>query len=500
MGLNPYPGFAHNQHPPDPDCGLYYGGGYTTSTSSYRPSPPKTQDAPHEISLCLEDGNTWQLYLRLPEIAELGDIRLLELRTGLVEVDAGGTKESLSLMELRPGIGTAQLAVPPVFVDYRVSAGGAWPPSLSKKQWQGIALGIGTEGTLFRLRRGEWVRVKEGSAIEFGEKLRVVADWSKAPPAECSREPMGVVTNKGIKWRMWRIVLPHENSVRVESWADELGVVLVEPAWEASLLSVPQGFIGDVPIVGTKQTLVAKLKSPEVDSETSVFLRTTDGGSRSSDITANGEMGFISFSVFRPGENELIIGNDESEILRFDTEYAPSLRQIRESLLAVPVLRLKIGEEVIEPGDEVHNLSAPTHGEEPAEIMIEPEFEELRLALSWGGLNGRRAEDGLTAEAVKNRLRAFWSENVEARVSAGVLGSIVLRFHAPLRVDAQSVNLRVLRWANIGAKDQIGGSSWLRRRLAEIDRSSLKAARPGNDRWTPLVVSKLKRSNSATRM
>jgi len=87
--------------------------------------------------MCLEDGNKWALYLRLPEIPDLGEARLHSLRTGSVEVDAGGSKASLSLMELRPGIGAARLVIPPVVVSYKVAPSSTWPQTLSKNLWQG---------------------------------------------------------------------------------------------------------------------------------------------------------------------------------------------------------------------------------------------------------------------------------------------------------------------------------------------------------------------------
>src|ERR1035437_8898568 len=101
--------------------------------------------------MCLEDGESWTTYLRLPEIADLGTIRLRSLRSGSVQVDAGGTLNSLSLIELRPGIGSARLVVPPSATPYKVTPTGDWPSSISKTPWQGGARGLNPRGTAFRM-------------------------------------------------------------------------------------------------------------------------------------------------------------------------------------------------------------------------------------------------------------------------------------------------------------------------------------------------------------
>lgn len=498
MGLSPDPGFAHNKYAAKPDCELYHPGlgGYTPSASPpHVTRPSRAEDSAQEIGMCLEDGNQWALYLRLPEIPDLGEVRLHSLRTGSVEVDAGGSKASLSLMELRPGIGAARLVVPPVVVPYKVAPGGNWPLTLSKNLWQGGACGLEPRGTLFRLRRGEWARVREGSAIEFGEDLRVVADARNSPPAECSPEARGVVSNRGISWRMWRVVLPPESSYRVESWAEHLGVVLVEPTWEISLLTVPQGFSSGVPILGTKQPLIAALKNPQCGTKTAVSLRTGSGSKMAADLSADTATAFVCFTVPWPGEHELVVGYDEREKLRFDGADVPNLRNVREALCAVPILRMKIGEQLIGPWGDTWELPAPVRPVEPPEISIEPEFEELRLGLCWSGPDGRGAEEGLTAQAARERLQGFWSGDIEVRISGGALGSIRLRFLAPLRAALQPANTRILRWASLTQQGASKGvSAWLLRRVATLDVKPLKAVRSGSERWAPLVISVVKRS------
>jgi hypothetical protein len=163
IGLSPDPIFAHNKHTARPDCELYQPGFWTGGSSPAR-AVKSTEDAPEEIGLCLEDaGAAWTTYLRVPEIPDLGNLRLRSLRSAVVEVDAGGTLHRLSLMELRPGIGAARLAVPPATTAYKVVPRGDWPAVITQQPWQASARGLNPRGTLFRARRGEWVRLKEGS-------------------------------------------------------------------------------------------------------------------------------------------------------------------------------------------------------------------------------------------------------------------------------------------------------------------------------------------------
>ena len=276
MGLSPDPGFAHNKHAAKPDCELYHPGLGNYVPSSTPRATFRTEDEPAEIGMCLEDEESWATYLRLPEIADLGTVRLRSLRSGSVQVDAGGTLNSLSLMELRPGIGSARLVVPPSATPYKVTPIGDWPPSISKTPWQGGARGLNPRGTAFRIRRGEWVRLKEGSAIELGEVLRVVADVRNAPPYDCSPQAAKALSHHGLNWRMWRIELPAETTPSLERWADGMGVVLLEAAWDVSLLSIPHGFNSDhqIPILGTTETLIAKLRSPNTGLRATVSLRT----------------------------------------------------------------------------------------------------------------------------------------------------------------------------------------------------------------------------------
>jgi hypothetical protein len=64
-----------------------------------------SEDAPEEIGMCLEDtGSSWTTYLRVPEIPDLANVRLRDLRSGAVEVDgvAHGAMYEYILILRRP--------------------------------------------------------------------------------------------------------------------------------------------------------------------------------------------------------------------------------------------------------------------------------------------------------------------------------------------------------------------------------------------------------------
>ena len=129
MGLSPYPGFAHNAHAGRLDCELYHpsvGGEVSTAWTG-----ALEEDESSEFDLCLDDQENWSLFLRFPEISDLGNARLRTLAAGSVSVVTGSDSKSISLMELRPGVGSGRLLVPPSINSYDATPTGKWPADLS---------------------------------------------------------------------------------------------------------------------------------------------------------------------------------------------------------------------------------------------------------------------------------------------------------------------------------------------------------------------------------
>src|SRR5437868_6009030 len=167
------PHFAHFPNEGSRECEDYHpgsgGGGTTNHNQSARPG---VEDSEDEAGLCLEDlEKDWTLYLRLPEIPneELNTASLSTLQTARVEVCAGNAPPKvMPAIELRPGIGSARVSVIPTADRYLTAPRGSWPAGVHTNRWQLSSDGLTQIGTLFRFSRGEWVRLRPRSLVEWG--------------------------------------------------------------------------------------------------------------------------------------------------------------------------------------------------------------------------------------------------------------------------------------------------------------------------------------------
>ncbi len=299
---------------------------------------------------------------------------------------------------------------------------------------------------------------------------------------------------------MWRVSLPDESTPTLERWAEDVGVVLLEAAWEVSILSVPHAFspIDRVPAFGTREALIARLVSPESHAQTSLSLDT--GGARQaiSMDASDSRIVFVVFTVPWPGSNEIEVGADRNA-LRFDTEIRSGITGLREALNHVPVLRLTIGENRIEAWKEPFELRALLMGEEPPEIVILPVLDGMRLGLSWKDSDGGGGNrENLTRKSATKLLRDWWGKDVEVRIGGGALGSVRLRFRPPEKERSDRSINRALRWASLAVSDE-GRSrgAWMLRRAADLDSNMLRAAqRGGISRWAPLAIRAVKESKN----
>jgi hypothetical protein len=352
IGLSPNPIFAHNPHEGSPDCENYYPwqGGYDVPPSPAVSRPrAAVEDTPDELGLCLEDAESWTMYLRVPELStgELGSVSPRPLTSAFVEVESGGERNRLPLIELRPGVGSARLAVPPMTPAYKITTTGSWPAVIRQRRWQKTSRGLSPRGTPFRLRHGEWVRLREDSPVELGEELRVVADQRNSPPADCQPVAGKVVSFRGQNWRMWRVSLPTVSTRQFEAWAESLGVEAVEPAWEVRFASIPDAVdpVRQLPVFSSRRTLIVQLGAPHYGARADISLSTGLTRSSESFSTARGtDTAFVAFSVAWPGSNELTVAYDDRSAVRFEAREVQSLSDLKTALAAVPLLRVMVGD------------------------------------------------------------------------------------------------------------------------------------------------------------
>lgn len=476
MARSPDPGFAHNKYSARADCDLYHPG-----LAGYLPAPivrptPSAEDSPEEIGMCFEGVSSWRVYLRLPEIADLGDLRLSALQSGSVEVASAGSRVTISLMELRPGSGSARVPVAPSETAYKVAPSGNWPVGLSAERWRGSARGLNPDGTIFVQRRGEWVRLKEDSSLELGGEIRVVALQSNRPPIPCTEFSQGPQNGK---WRAWKVQLPSEATEAIEEWAYELGIFLVEASWVVSVASVPLGFSSGLPVYATKEPIVALLKSPERRAQTMVTSTCGSSTTSASITSSDRSTAYVSLDVAWAGTNELRAGVENRPGFSFLTEPRPEVAEVRAALGVVPHLRVRVGESVCECWAGSYAMPV-----EEVTIQIEPELEDLRLGLHWKGDGEVGAEEGLTRESTIRRLADFFGKSVDVRLSAGALGSVLLAYRpAKKAANSRSTTHPSRRVPDAG----VVGAWMLRQGPGRLQ---------GRNRWTALAISKLKESRN----
>jgi hypothetical protein len=516
IGLSPNPIFAHNPHEGSPDCENYYPwqrGFDVPSSPSPIASRPRVavEDTPDELGLCLEAADIWTAYLRVPEMsaAELGSLSPRALTSAFVEVESSGERNRLPLIDLRPGAGSARLAVPPMTPAYKITTTGSWPAGVRQRRWQTTSRGLSSRGTLFRLRRGEWVRLREGTPVELGEELRVVADQRNSPPAECQPVAGKVVSFRGQNWRMWRVALPAVISRQFEAWTESLGVDAVEPAWDVRIASIPEAVDAEsqLSVFPSRSTLIARLRSPRNGARADISLSAGSARCSESFSTARGtDTAFLTFSVAWPGSNELRVSYDDRSAVRFETREGQSLSDLKRALAAVPVLRVMVGEAVVQSWGEPFEIPIPRLNEPAPRIRLLPDLEDLRVGLRWEGQESQGAEESISPENAVRRLNAFFElrRGTEVRIDGGALGSVKLLFRAAAKTKIATASLvkRRARWLSVAVEHRESGEgrplpATAIRSASTLDRRILRAAsKRTNSKWTALMVRTLKEAKA----
>jgi hypothetical protein len=511
IGLSPDPIFAHNPHEGSPSCENYYpwqGGFYASPSSETGRAKVAVEDADEEFGLCLEDADTWTVYLRVPEISndELGSVPLRSLTSAFVEVESAGQRNKLPLIDLRPGVGAARLPVAPVMNPYHITTSGSWPPGVRQQRWESVSRGLSARGTLFRLQHGEWVRLREGSMLELGEELRVVADERNAPPFDCQPLAAKTVSCRGQVWRMWRVTLPGTISGQFERWLQALGIDAVEPAWDVRFASVPDAVVphGQIPVFATRKSLIARLKASHREEKVDVSLSVNSNRwTESFSLPRESDTAFMSLSIACAGSNELRVAFDDRSAIRFQTREPLALLELKNALALVPKLQLVLDRAVVNAWDEPLHVPVPSQTKERIGITIKPDLEDLRLKLRWATAESEGVEEGLTREMAVRRIGSFLNKRCPAEVTidGGSLGTVtlVLRVAAKEASASSSKLLRKTRWLGVALerKDTISCPSptwvlrWARRSQPHLLRAMSKTRDP---KWTALIVSAIRKA------
>jgi hypothetical protein len=494
MGLSPYPGFAHNAHAARLDCDLYHptlGGGVSNNWTG-----ALEEEETCEFDLCLDDQDNWSLFMRFPEITDLGSARLRSLSAGSVNVVTGSASTTISLMDLRPGAGSGRLVVPPSINSYDATPNGKWPADLPSDRWGGSCPGLNPRGTPFVLRNGEWECLRPGAELKLGTEIRIVAETTNAPPALYSSGSALTIPHNKVTWRMWRVSLPDAISDALDRWAEAIEATFAQPADELSLIGVPHASGSDGSIYATGHPFIAKVKWAPDEAPATLSLRTPLGSESSSTWSTQESPMYLAFSVRDAGMTTLTANYDRRGSVGIETAAGPTPGEVRKKLNAVQPVQIRIGDTPVIAWQEAVSLRATPGLRDLPPIAIFPNHDALRFDMQWTTEDGVKYDYNLTAQMVQDRLAASWGRDADFLISAGAFGSVRLRFLRPNRSQSNPSSSRMMRWAVLASgRSEPRTSSWIRRSLAATKDGSLRGRTIGNSaRWLPLLVNEVKRS------
>lgn len=341
-GANREPHFAHFAGQGSFQCEEYHpsngGGGAVVP-----PRPREVEDDPKAFGLCVEfeEVQRWSLALRIPELpeAELGG-PLSALRHASVDVTSGGARvASLSALDLRPGVGLARVVVRPSALPFECAPTGEWPPGVEVGRWTGGCPGLAPAGTLFRARAGEWVRAPQGAALRRGEEVLLIAHDRSPPPRGVAATAFDVVEGAGLRWRLWRLALPQEQSTDVAAWLSWLGYGCAAPAWRISLLSIPQSFVEDLPSFPSAVPVLAALHSPASEARATLQVRDC-ANSHVVPLDATTDQA-VAVTASSPGEVEVRVAADADARARFMVDRLSSAEVTAARIATAPRLRIE---------------------------------------------------------------------------------------------------------------------------------------------------------------
>jgi hypothetical protein len=432
---------------------------------------------PDEPGLYVEqEERTWGLYLRLPEIPEagLGTASLSVLQEGFLEVFVGGVPVSrLSALDVRPNVGTARAQVPPTWREYQVVPEGRWPPAVDPSRWRVTIRGLDYRGTLFRLRGGEWVRLRRHSLVRWGEPLLLIAGTGDAPPDDCLGEEGDEVSHGGMSWRLWRVELPSVPEPGVESWLTGLGHKVAPPAWRVSFASVPDSFApdGQTPRFRRDAVALAKLVPPLKASETMLSLRLGSNLYSRSVRPRATETLFVAVSAGVSAPASLQISSDSECTAELEFVEPPTVEQLRGLLARLPRLRLWIGERCFEAWHQEQALVRRRSKHSP--VRIEPGVEGARLSVVVHLRRGRRTSRDLGVREAEAVVSEALAEARRIELDAGALGRVDLVLDVAVSGELTAEAQRVAPWLGVAALSSSSGegsgqSAFVARRAAAV--------------------------------
>ena len=414
------PHFAHFSGEGSADCEEYHPGlggfGLGEKAASL------VDDTAEALGLAVAlNGPAWDILLRLPEVpsSELGTASLASLSSASVGISCGESRiGSVSALELRPGVGLARAEVPPSLRGYSCHPTGAWPAGVHLARWNATTRGLSATGTFFRLRAGEWTRIRDRSLVEWGEKLLLVADDRCPPPPVVNAERADGISSAGLLWRLWRISLPVAPHGAFDTWLVRLGHVGGPPPWRLRCLSVPVALTDEGPRYEVGVPLVVEFVAPGagVTAMVSLALGTNTHGSQ---VTADRDVTFfgeIASDLPESGTIEVVAQSLIRERFEFIEHHAP--------VVDSPRLRVRVGSREWESWNSPPSARAERGGD----VSIEVGVEGVRLDLvAWLRGDRRRVLTRATPQDAARLLSELLPDATLVEIDAGNLGRVRIR-------------------------------------------------------------------------
>lgn len=426
-GGSQLPHFRHVPNEAPRSCPAYVLGG--TGSNSPR-STAAVEDAANEPGLGIEvlpDGG-WSLFVRVPEIPsrEMSGTSLPALASARVRLRAGGNEVGkISALDLRPGVGIGRASVPPSSAVYQLTPEGSWPSSIALQRWRAFARGLDRKGSVFRLRRGEWLRIRERSTVEWGEQLVLVVESSSPPPQGCGARVLGETSYAGVTWVAHQIHLPRAADAEVIGWFARSRIEITERAWSVGLSTVPAEFDETgVPAYLVSETIVCSLGSPFGDTTTFAYVR-RDTEQLATPVTADAaNRCYVKCSSLEVGRYSLAVGDALAAKQVFTVRRLPEVEEIRVAISAAPRLVVKCGDKTLDGWGATGRVGSDL---DPATVEVTTTHGELDVTLTVGWSDGHREQHALDetlAEATRRLRRVLSGPTAWVRVDAGALGSV----------------------------------------------------------------------------
>lgn len=388
------------------------------------------EEDPSELGLLLtqRDGR-WGLGLRLPEIPseELGETSLGALRSALVDVYVG--RDSLlpvSALDLRPGVGAARVDVGPSVQAYRTQPGGSWPATINRERWILESRGLEAKGALFRLRRGEWMRLRVGSGVHHAETLLVLAEARCAPPDSIVSETHARISSRGLQWTIWEVQLPCEPVARVIAWLKRLGHEVVPRPWSMDLATPSREYSEyGKPVFWVGDSPVFMLESPQPVAAAVIAIQSGPYTHSANVRTAQSRFAHVSVSVPRTELTRLAIAGERSASLDFVFIPRPPPTALCELLTQTPRLRIQVGQLPLEAWQLTTHKVRLLSLEQP-EVRVDLGHESARARVTAWERGKQRSKRGLDSRGVARAIQDALASAECIEVDADNLGRVVL--------------------------------------------------------------------------